>query len=244
MPLALLLSLLAASSPPTELPPILALSIEHHGGLEAYRSLDLAFELCSKAGCSDVEVRHDGSRWDHRVTGERRGSTWTVHSTDRDLEVWQGGERMDVSPDEEPAWRDWVSSKVWFSLLPFRLADPSVRWEDRGVVDWDGRRLHELRVSFEAGSSTDAADGHRYWFDPETGRLERFAYDFRGRPDGVRYRELVDYRRVGGILLFDQRNLGLERDGVRVDDLVGDLLGELREISRVQIRRARVLSGD
>lgn len=241
------LSLAVASAPSVALgdeggfPEILRRSIAHHGGMEAYRSLDLGFRLCSKSGCSDVEVRHDRDRWEHRVTGVRRGAIWTVVSSDSDLVVRSGGRDVAVPAEDESGWRDWANTKVWFSLLPFRLSDPSVQIEDRGVVDWDGRRLHELRVGFEPGTSTDAGDGHRYWFDPETGRLERFAYDFEGRPGGVRYRELHAYRRVGGVLLFDQRNLGIDRDGVRVDDLRSGELGGLRHLSDVEVRDARAL---
>ena len=55
-------------------------------------------------------------------------------------------------------------------------------------------------MTFAAGSSTDAEDEYLYWFDPETARLEQFAYSFQGRPGGLRFRRLDNYRRVGGIL--------------------------------------------
>ena len=109
--------------------------------------------------------------------------------------------------------------------------------EDLGVEEWEGRRLHKVKVTFVAGSSTDADDEFLYWFDPASARLEQFAYSFAGRPGGLRFRRLDNYRRVGGILFFDQANLGVEGAGLRVDQIDPAFVRErMREISRVELR--------
>ncbi len=96
-------------------------------------------------------------------------------------------------------------------------------------------------MTFVQGSSTDADDEYLYWFDPETGRLEQFAYSFAGRPGGLRFRRLENYRRVGGILFCDQLNLGIEGPDLEVDQIAPEFVRDrMREVSRVELRKIEV----
>lgn len=221
-------------------PPIVERAIAHHGG-ELYERAEIAFDVCSKSGCYDVRTRTDGGLFDHAVAGRvgehRREVRW---SNDR-LEVRHDGEPVAVAPGDERVYRDWAMARIYFALLPYRLADPSVRHEDRGLVDWRGRKLHQVKVTFEPGTSTAADDEYLYWFDPETGRVEYFAYSYSGNPGGLRFRRATHHRRIGGILFFDQENLGVEGPGLSVDLIDADYVDEkMRPVSTVELKNVDV----
>ena len=115
-----------------------------------------------------------------------------------------------------------------------------MRLEDRGLEGWDGRELRKIKVTFEPGTSTDADDEFLYWFDPETARLESFAYRYRRDQGGLRFRRLGNYRRVGGILYFGQDNLGIEGPGLAVDRVTPESVRTMRHVSTVTLDKIRV----
>ena len=221
---------------------IVTRAIEHHGG-DIYRHSESSLELCSGSGCYRMTVRIDGGEYRHEVSGPYRGRTRTVKADNRTVSVSRDGEPLAVIPEARQAARDWATARIYFAFLPYRLNDPGVLQEDLGIEEWEGRRLHKIKVGFVAGSSTDAEDEYLYWFDPETARLEQLAYSFTGKPGGLRFRRLSNYRRVGGILFFDQSNLGVEGSGLRVEEIDPAFVrGRMREVSEVSLRDITVNS--
>lgn len=234
-----------ASAPPgvvgEELPTIVERSIQHHGGTLYERSL-VEMKLCSGSGCYDLAVwRYDGL-YRHRVAGPVSSGRREVEVTNDRVELVVDGGAVEVTdPEEAQRLRDWATARIYFAFLPYRLADPSVRYRDRGETRWGERRLHEVKVTFRAGSSSDAEDEYLFWFDPETARLEQFAYSYQGSPGGLRFRRLTNYRRVGGILFFDQRNLGVEGDGLDIELLTPEFVERrLRPVSTVELKQIEV----
>jgi hypothetical protein len=56
----------------------------------------------------------------------------------------------------------------------------------------------------------------------------------------MRFRRLVDHRRVDGLLLADHENYGLDEDGVGIDDLDAARVAELPRVSTVRLTGVRV----
>ena len=232
--------------------PIVAKSIAFHGG-DLYDHAEIAFTIVSKSGAFDARVRQDGGAYRHAVTSETDAGRRTVIATNDDVTVLLDGEPQPVLADRAQRLRDFVSARIYFPLLPYRLADPSVHQEDLGIERWpaDGpgrgngggdRPLHKVKVTFAAGSSTDAQDEYLYWFDPETGRLEQVAYSFNG---GLRFRRAFNFRRVGGILFSDQENFGLdwddEADAIPVNAITAELVDStLEHVSTVRVENLEV----
>lgn len=231
---------LAGASAPVGRLPIVDKSIAFHGG-ETYRSSETELDVCSLSGCFHVRARIDGDAAEYEVRGDVRGKERHVLWSGDMIRVWEDGEPVAIEPGKEQGWKDFVMARVYFPFLPYRLNDPSVYKEDLGLETWDGRELHKVKVTFEPGSSTDASDQYMYWFDPESGRLEQFAYSFKGRPGGLRFRRPRDYRRVGGLLFFDQQNLGVEGKGLTVDQITPDFVEKkMREVSMVTFKEIEV----
>ncbi len=227
----------APQEPPTQKRlEIVDRAIEHHGG-DAYTASETRMTLCSRAGCSRITAITDGWDYDLEVTarvgdGERR-----VRITNDTVEQWIDGETVEVPAERRQQLRDWVMARVYFAFLPYRLNDPSVLKQDLGIEEWEGRELHRVRVTFVPGSSTDAEDVFLYWLDPASGRLEQFAYSFTRGEGGLRFRRAFNYRRVGGILFFDQENLGVDGPGFSVDEIDPEFVERrMRHVSTVELR--------
>lgn len=232
----------AEDAPPltTEAPPIIAKAIDFHGG-ETFEHSRSELDMCSKSGCFHVEATVQGAQFTYQVTGMQRDTHLKVRMSNDSVERWFDGQPAPMVAADEQRYRDWVMARIYFCFLPYRLLDPSVRYQDLGLVDWDGKSLHLVAVSFAPGSSTDANDQYRYWFDPESGRLELFAYSYEGEPGGLRFRRLIDHRRVGGLLFFDQENLGIEGEDLDIADIdAAYVAAKMRPISEVTLRSIRV----
>jgi len=219
---------------------IIERAIAFHGG-ERYENSETRLRICSRSGCFKVRSRVEGGLYDYEAEGKVGESSRRVRITNESVERWEGGEPVAVEPGDEQALRDWVMARVYFPFLPYRLGDPSVQQHDLGLERWAGRELHKVKVTFERGSSTDADDAYLYWFDPKTGRLEQFAYSFEGNPGGLRFRRAKNYRRVGGILFFDQENWGVEGEGLSVDQITPNFVDrKMRRVSEVELRGLEV----
>ncbi len=216
-------------------------AIELHGG-ELYEHSTTALTICSKSGCFDLQVRIDGERFEYVVETAVKGSNRKVRVTNETTERWNNGSSILLEGDDIQRARDFANARVYFPFLPYRLNDPSVFKQDLGLERWGDRDLAKVKVTFQAGSSTDASDEYLYWFDPETARLEQFAYSFgSGEKAGVRFRRLFNYRRVGGILFTDQENLGAEAPGIQVDAVTPEFVEEgMRQVSTVELSDIRV----
>lgn len=214
---------------------VVARAIEHHGG-EKFQGTETELDICSKSGCFHVLARVNGSEFLYEVEGRTPQGERRVRMTNDTTEVWLDGAEVRPKETEIQAFRDWSMARVYFCFLPYRLNDDSVWKEDRGTELWGDKSLRRVRVTFEAGSSTDASDVYNYWFNEETGRLEQFAYSYQGNPGGARFRRLENFRRVGGLLFFDQINLGAEGDQWAPDRLGPESVEGLPEISRVTLR--------
>ena len=214
-------------------------AIEHHGG-PRYEQSRSELRMCSRSGCYEIDVRMEQGSYLYDVTGTVQGVERRVVSTNSDVRLWLDGVATDIEIGRRDRFRDWVMARVYFCFLPYRLNDPSVYKQDMGPESWNGRDLHKVKVTFAPGSSSDAEDEFLYWFDPSSARLEQFAYSFVGNPGGVRFRRAIRYRRVGGILFFDQENFGVDGDHYSVDQVDEDFVSSMRHISTVELRDIEV----
>jgi hypothetical protein len=232
----------AATGPGEPAADLVARSIALHGG-DVYTSSRTTLSLCSKSGCSRLEVERDEGLYEYCATAKVTGGERRVcMSNDRVEASLDGVPVVGVDGVEEAALRDWVMERVYFVFLPSRLDDPSVLLEDLGEEGWDGRVLRKVKVTFEPETSTDADDEFLYWFDPETARLEQFVYSYASNGGGIRFRKLTNYRRVGGILFFDQENFGVDGAGLAVDRVTPDYVERaMRHVSTVELRDVSVV---
>ena len=223
-----------AGSADPQLPDIVAQSIEFHGG-DLYESSTITMTITSLSGSFRIEATRDGGEYDHVVINPGRDDRpeRRVQLTNDGVAEWRGGEELPLDAEAERRARAFVDARVFFPLLPYTLKGGDIHFEDRGLETWDGRELRRMKVTFTPGSSNDADDAYTFWFDPDTGRVEQFGYDF---DNGLRFRKATSFQRVGGVLFSDQENYAVDGGKVPVDTLTPEYVASsMRLLSTVVI---------
>ncbi len=221
-------------APDPPLPEIVEKAITYHGG-DLYERSRMTMTIASLSGSFQIEATRNGGAFDYVVINPAQGErpARRVQLTNDGVTEWIDG--VESALDEEGARRAtaFVNARVFFPLLPYTLKGDDVLFEDRGIDRWEGRDLHRMKVTFNPGSSNDADDAYTFWFDPGTGRVEQFGYDF---DNGLRYRRAISFERVNGVLFSDQDNYAVDGGKVPVDTLAPDYVASnMRLLSTVRI---------
>ena len=222
------------SSADPDLPDIVARAIEHHGG-DLYEGSTISMTITSLSGSFQIDATRDGGQFEHVVTDPARDGRpeRRVELTNDGVQEWRGGQELTLDAEGERRARAFADARVFFPLLPYTLKGGDIHFEDRGLETWDGRELQRMKVTFTPGTSNDADDAYTFWFDPETGRVEQFGYDF---DNGLRFRKATSFQRVGGVLFSDQENYAVDGGKVPVDTLTPEYVAEsMRLLSTVVI---------
>ena len=222
------------SSADPDLPEIVARAIEYHGG-DLYEGSTISMTITSLSGSFQIDATRDGGQFEHVVTDPARDGRpeRRVELTNDGVQEWRGGQALALDAESERRARAFADARVFFPLLPYTLKGGDIHFEDRGLETWDGRELQRMKVTFTPGTSNDADDAYTFWFDPETGRVEQFGYDF---DNGLRFRKATSFQRVGGVLFSDQENYAVDGGKVPVDTLTPEYVAEsMRLLSRVVI---------
>jgi hypothetical protein len=201
-------------------PNIVAKAMEFHGN-EMFQSAALSMTITSLSGSFRIESSRENGRFEYIVTDPR--SQRRVLLNNEIVQEWRNGTEIPLDEEEKRRARAFVDARVFFPLLPFTLNGTDVHFEDFGLDHWNGQDLQKVKVSFTPGSSNDADDSYMFWFDPDTGRVEQFGYDFSG---GLRYRKAVEFNRVGGILFSNQENYAVDGGRVPVEMLSPEYVEE------------------
>ena len=210
----------AGPAAPPGAPEIVEKSIIFHGH-DVFQSAALSLTITSLSGSFHIDSTREDGRFEYVVTDPNRQRR--VRLTNDSVAEWRDDVEASLDDEDERRARAFVDARVFFPLLPFTLNGGDIHFEDLGLDEWDGRDLHRVKVSFTPGSSNDASDTYMFWFDPDTGRVEQFGYDFSG---GLRYRKAVAFNRVGGILFSDQENYAIDGDRIPVDMLSAEYVAE------------------
>lgn len=231
-----------ASGQPTHHPLVERAVAFHGGGL--YEATETTTTIASASGSFDLRVRRDGGLFEIEVDGAMGdGTPRRALLTNDGVREWRGGEELSLDAAGAARARRFVEARVWFPFLPYGLLGDAVRHQDQGLERWGERSLHRVKVTFETAPGDDPADEYAFWLDPETGRVEQYAYAYdQGTPQaGLRFRLARNHRRVGGLLFFDVANLGIdERSDLSVDLVDPAFAATLEPISDVELSAIEV----
>ena len=223
--------------------PLVERAVAFHGG-DLYEATETTMTITSASGSFDLRVRRDGGLFEIEVDGAMAdGTPRRALLTNDEVREWRGGEELSLDAAGAERTRRFVEARVWFPFLPYGLLGDAVRHQDQGLERWGDRSLHRVKVTFETAPGEDPADEYAFWLDPETGRVEQYAYAYdQGTPQaGLRFRVARNHRRVGGLLFFDAANLGIDRRSDLSVDLVDPAFAaELKPISEVELSALEV----
>lgn len=153
------------------------------------------------------------------------------------------GKVVDVADSMATKYSSSVNSVWYFALLPFRLLDPAVQLQDLGESSIRGKAYHKVEVTFAAeGGGEDFEDVFVYWFDKEDYSMDYLAYSY-AEDDGlgIRFREAINPRRVGGILWQDYVNYKADPALYEVHELDEAFdQGKLDTLSMIELEEVKV----
>ena len=137
-----------------------------------------------------------------------------------------------------------VNSVIYFAVLPYRLNDGAVFKKYLGEVDIKGKTYDKVQVTFaEEGGGKDFDDIFIYWFNQDTHQLDYLAYKYETDGGGIRFREALNPRRVGGLLFQDYVNYKMDK---RLPLETADSLfeaGELEKLSEILLEEIAHTNG-
>lgn len=223
--------------------PLVERAVAFHGGA-LYEATETTMTIASASGSFDLRVSRDGGLFEIEVEGAvADGTPRRALLTNDGVREWRGGEELTLDAAGAARARRFVEARVWFPFLPYGLMGDAVRHEDQGLERWGERSLQRVKVTFETAPGEDPADEYAFWLDPETGRVEQYAYAYdQGTPRaGLRFRRARNHRRVGGLLFFDVANLGIDdRRDLSVDLVDPAFAAKLKPISEVELSAIEV----
>lgn len=212
-------------------------AIREHGGA-AFKSFHLEF---------DFRNRHYTASRDNGIYSYTRAFNDTTGRikdvlTNEGFTRYRNDTVLETPEERKQAFTRSVNSVVYFALLPYGLNDEAVRkeWMDDPIIK--GQPYQLIRVTFEQeGGGEDHEDVFLYWFHAEKNTMDYFAYSYKTDGGGIRFREAVNPRRVGGILLQDYINYRPQDETISIDSLMPMFLsGELVKLSEIRLENIRV----
>jgi hypothetical protein len=216
-------------------------AIEVHGG-PAFKSFVLEF---------DFRDRHYTAARDKGVFSYSRefsDSTGNIKDVldNNGFTRYRNGTAVTLPAEREQAFTRSVNSVIYFMLLPFGLNDDAVRkeWIQETVIR--DQRYHQVRVTFDqAGGGEDHEDEFLYWFHTEKKTMDYFAYSYKTEGGGMRFREAINPRRAGGILLQDYVNYKPDDESIPLDSLRAMFIaGTLKRLSEIRLENITVSEYD
>ncbi len=220
-----------AAAAEASVPEIVGRALQFHGS-EMLEQSNVSLTVTSKSGSFGV-IAQPGPVFDYTIfSGSSDNSVVTRHTNkpgEPELTVTEGDQPVEISDPQ--VTRDFVSARMYFLFFPYRLLDPDTTLTDLGMETWGSRELHKVRLTFASGTSTNADQGFLFWFDPETAQLQQFAYTFDG---GVRFRKMVNARRVAGVLIADHENYAHD-ENVSVNVVTPEFASGMKLLSTVAL---------
>lgn len=236
---AMIMLLIACSHQETvpEAQRIIDRSIEVHGG-DRYLNASITFTFRE----IDYLARRENGlfSYERRFTGDQ-GEIHDVYNNDgftRSI----NGEFEPLDDEYAGRYRRSVNSVIYFALLPYALNDPAVRKKYLGREIIGSSDYHKIEVTFEQeGGGQDFEDVFVYWIHPETYTMDYMAYVYYTDGGGIRFREALNPREIGGIRFADYNNYRPASETVTVYDTgIAFNEGRLEMVSFISLANIRV----
>ena len=211
-------------------------AINTHGG-ETFESFFLEFNFRDR----HYTAARDGGNFTY--TREFRDSTGNIKDVlnNEGFTRYLNDNVVDLPNERKEAFKSSVNSVIYFMLLPFGLNDDPVKKEWVGESTIRGESYQVIRVTFDEHDGGDPDDIFMYWFHAEKNTMDYFAYSYKTDGGGIRFREAINSRRVGGLLLQDYINYKPEDENIPIDSLQPMFIaGDLKKLSEIKLENLSV----
>jgi hypothetical protein len=153
------------------------------------------------------------------------------------------GTKVELPEERIGAFSRSVNSVAYFAFLPYGLNDPAVKKTLFGESALEGNTYDLIRVTFaKDGGGEDFDDVFLYWINQETKRVDFLAYSYHTDGGGVRFRKAVKTHEVGGLVLQDYENYGVESKDIPVEEMENLYKsGKLKLLSTIALENVAVV---
>jgi hypothetical protein len=212
-------------------------SIQMHGG-SAFESFFLEFDFRNR---HYTAARNEGV---FTYTREFKDTTGVIKDVldNSGLVRYHNGSITSITAERRRAFSNSVNSVIYFALLPFGLNDDAVNKEWVKETAIKGTPYDVIRVTFnKSGGGSDHEDVFLYFFHKHDKTLDYFAYSYETDGGGSRFREAVNRRNIGGLLLQDYINYKPKDETTPLDQLESMFVsGTLEKLSEIRLENAAV----
>lgn len=210
---------------------ILEKSIETHGG-KSWEKANFSFVFRDRQYSID---RNPGKYIYTRSFNDSIGyvKDSLVNSTEFSRHV--NDSMVELSEEWMGKYSNSVNSVLYFMQLPYILRDPAVRLELVGTAAIGESPYHALRVTFkEESGGEDFEDEYRYWVHSDKYTVDFLAYNYQTEGGGTRFREAINRRKVGDLMIQDYINYAPTEKFPPLDSLPAMWENnQLEEVSRI-----------
>lgn len=216
-------------------------AIEAHGGA-SFQSFFLQFDFRDRHYTAG---RNGGIFQYSREFTDSTGTIKDFLSNDG-LTRYRNGSAIEIPEERKQAFTRSVNSVIYFMLLPFGLNDDAVNKEWVEETTIRGESYQVIRVTFDQkGGGEDHEDVFLYWFHTEKNTMDYFAYSYATDGGGLRFREAINPRKNGGLLLQDYINYRPADETVPIDSLKPMFIaGTLKKLSEIRLENLLVTDYD
>ena len=191
-------------------------AIKKSGG-EAYENFHLEFEF---RGRNYISKRNSGEFEYTRITRDSTGETIDSYSNSSLLKRTRNAVEEEVPDSLAIRIMNSINSVNYFVLLPYGLNDPAVNKSYLGEVKIKNEPYHKIRITFdEEGGGTDFEDVFIYWIHTEKQTMDYLAYRYYTDGGGLRFREALNPRVIGGLRFSDYNNYKAVEAGSELEEL-------------------------
>ncbi len=159
----------------------------------------------------------------------------------QDFTRFQNGDSVLLDEEWSGKYARQVNSVFYFFQIPYVLNDAGAVKKYIGEFKIHDEPYLAVQVTFtEDGGGEDFEDVYIYWIHKEFSTIDYFAYSYLTDGGGVRFREAINRRKAGGLLIQDYVNYRADK-GTPLVSLPGLFDGgKLEELSRIENTKVKV----
>ena len=213
-------------------------AIDRHGG-SVFESFKMEFDFRNRHYTAS---RNDGLFTYTREFTDSTGKIKDVLNNDG-FTRYRNDSMLNIPEERKQAFTRSVNSVIYFALLPFGLNDDAVNKEWVGETIIRNEPYHVVRVTFDqTGGGEDHEDVFLYYFHTLKNTMDYFAYSYKTDGGGMRFREAINARTVGGMLLQDYINYKPVDEHIPLDSLKPEFQsGRLEKLSEIKLENVSVV---
>ncbi|MEO9966139.1 MAG: DUF6503 family protein [Reichenbachiella sp.] len=213
----LLLAMAAACTPNKDPQKIIDKAIAAHAG-QLFEGRKVSFDFRDKHYA--VQRKPEGVIYLRLFEDDSLGRVKDVLLNSTELTRYVNDTLVELTDEWKFKYANSVNSVLYFFQLPYGLNDPAVNKKYLGQKVINEQLYEKIRITFkQEDGGKDYEDVFVYWINAKTSTLDFLAYSYLTDGGGVRFRQAINRRKIGGMIFQDYINFRPIDDKADVESL-------------------------